>query len=79
MNSGQFALARLTKVRFGDQVVGVLSGMEMMMGRRSELRDVFVVQSEVASRAKDASETSGEVGDPALGNLVGWSSLSTPI
>ena len=45
VNSSQFALARLTKVRFGDQVVGVLSGMEMIMGRQSELRDVFVVQS----------------------------------
>jgi len=35
VNSGQFALARLTKVRFGDQVVGVLSGMEMMMRNQS--------------------------------------------
>jgi len=33
VNSGQFALLRLTNVRFGDQTVGVLSGMEMTIGR----------------------------------------------
>ena len=75
---GQSALERLMKVCLrgywfveGDGLRGIL----MSMGRWSELRVVDVDHSEDRAREAGAKETSGEVGRPEEGSLVGVSSL----